>query len=156
MNTSALLWPNGKRVAVATAIMFETYPPGVAPKYSVQTTSLKPGTVDHAGIAWSSYGGRTGIWRIINTLDRLAVPATFFVNSRCVEEYPRRWRKSIAPVMTSPATLIRRIVCLTYMTVDEQRATIRESLDQLESCRQETHRMVYPVLAFTPRLRAVS
>ena len=88
MSASTTLWPNGARIAVATTIMFETYMPGVAPKYSVQTTPLKAGTIDHAGIAWSSFGGRTGIWRIVNTLDRLGIPATVMANSRCVEEFP--------------------------------------------------------------------
>src|ERR1700746_4181135 len=41
------------------------------PTYSVQTTHLKPGTLDHAGKAWSTYGGRVGVWRIIKLLDRL-------------------------------------------------------------------------------------
>ena len=45
-------------------VMFETWSEGNAPTYSVQTTHLKPGTVDHASKAWSTYGGRVGVWRI--------------------------------------------------------------------------------------------
>ena len=81
-------WPNGKRIAVATTVMFETWSEGKAPNYSVQATHLKPGTVDHAGAAWATYGGRVGVWRIVRTLDRLKVPATFFTNARCAEIYP--------------------------------------------------------------------
>jgi allantoinase len=151
MATSTPLWPNGKRVAVATTIMFETYMPGVAPKYSVQTTSLKPGTVDHAGIAWSSYGGRTGIWRIINTLDRLGVPATVFANSRCVEEFPEAMAQIYRSGHDVGGHAYTQDLLMTYMTVEEQRATIRQSLDQLESVAGKRPTGWFtPVLAFTP------
>ena len=49
----ALSWPNGKKVAISINIMFETWPDDSAPNYSVQTTHLKKGTVDHAAKAWS-------------------------------------------------------------------------------------------------------
>ena len=84
--TSRLMWPNGKKVAVSVTVMFETWADDKAPTYSVQTTHLKSGTVDHAGKAWSTYGGRVGVWRIINLLDRLGIPGTFFVNARCTEQ----------------------------------------------------------------------
>ena len=85
---SGLTWPNGKKVAVSVTVMFETWADDKAPTYSVQTTHLKPGTLDHAGKAWSTYGGRVGVWRIIRLLDRLGIPGTFCVNARCTEEYP--------------------------------------------------------------------
>src|SRR5260370_29061768 len=83
-----LSWPNGKKVAVSVTVMFETWSDGHAPNYSVQTTHLKSGTVDHASKAWSTYGGRVGVLRVINMLDRLQVPGTFFTSARCTEEYP--------------------------------------------------------------------
>ena len=86
--SKALTWPNGKKVAVSITVMFETWPEDSAPNYSVQTTHLKKGTVDHAAKAWSTYGGRVGVWRLIRTFERLGVPATFFVNARCTEVYP--------------------------------------------------------------------
>jgi allantoinase len=151
MTTSLPLWPNGKRVAVATTIMFETYMPGVAPKYSVQTTPLKPGTVDHAGIAWSSFGGRTGIWRILATLNRLGVPATFFANSRCVEEYPEAMAEIHRSGHDVGGHAYTQDGLLTYMTVEEQREVIRKSLDQLESVAgKRPTGWLSPVLAFTP------
>ena len=83
-----LTWPNGKKVAVSITVMFETWPDDSAPNYSVQTTHLKKGTVDHAAKAWSTYGGRVGVWRLMRTFERLGMPATFFVNARCTEVYP--------------------------------------------------------------------
>ena len=81
-------WPNGKKIAVSVTVMFETWSENAAPNYSVQTTHLKAGTVDHASKAWSTYGGRVGVWRLIRMLDHLQIPGTFFTNGRCAEEYP--------------------------------------------------------------------
>src|SRR3984885_4615536 len=85
---SKLTWPNGKKIAVAVPVRFEAWSEAHAPNYSVQTTHLKSGTVDHASKAWSTYGGRVGVWRLIRMLDRLAIPGTFFTNGRCTEDYP--------------------------------------------------------------------
>src|SRR5918912_1098275 len=71
-----LTWPNGKKVAVSITVMFETWPDDSAPNYSVPTPHLPKGTVDHAAKAWSTYGGRVGVWRLIRTFERLGVPAT--------------------------------------------------------------------------------
>jgi peptidoglycan/xylan/chitin deacetylase (PgdA/CDA1 family) len=151
MSASSQCWPNGARVAVATTIMFETYMPGVAPKYSVQTTPLKPGTIDHAGIAWSSFGGRTGIWRIINTLDRLQVPATFFANSRCVEEFPEAMAQIHRSGHDVGGHAYTQDGLMTYMSVEGQREVIGRSLDQLESVAgKRPTGWLSPVLAFTP------
>ena len=102
-------WPNGKKVAVSVNVMFETWSEGHAPTYSVQTTHLKGGTVDHAGKAWSTYGGRVGVWRLINMLDRLRIPGTFFTNARCTEEYPDAVRQIVNQDTISAPTRIRRI-----------------------------------------------
>src|SRR5438477_12538354 len=86
--SKTLTWPNGKKVAVSITVMFETWPDDSAPNYSVQTTHLKKGTVDHAAKAWSTHRGRVGVWRLMRTLERPGVPATFSANSRCNVAYP--------------------------------------------------------------------
>src|SRR6478735_6613526 len=85
---SALTWPNGKKVAFSVVVMFETWSERAAPNYSVQTTHLKSGTFDYASKAWSTFGGRVGVWRILQILDRQQVKGTFFTNAKCTEEYP--------------------------------------------------------------------
>ena len=72
--SKSLTWPNGKKVAVSITVMFETWPDDSAPNYSIQTTHLKKGTVDHAAKAWSTYGGRVGVWRLMRTFERLGIP----------------------------------------------------------------------------------
>lgn len=81
-------WPNGRSVAVSATVMFETYSDGASPGYSVQTSSLRQGSPDHAAMAWATYGGRVGVWRLLRMLDELGIRSTFFVNARCTEQYP--------------------------------------------------------------------
>ena len=149
--SQGLLWPNGKRIAVALTVMFETWSEGKAPSYSVQATSLRPGTVDHAGVAWSTYGGRVGVWRILATLNRWQMPATFFTNARCAELYPDAVREIVAQGHEVGGHAYTQDGLLTYMEPDAERETIGRCLDILEerSGRRPTG-WLSPVLAFTP------
>jgi peptidoglycan/xylan/chitin deacetylase (PgdA/CDA1 family) len=146
-----LAWPNGKKVAVSVTVMFETWSEGHAPSYSVQTTHLKPGTVDHASKAWSTYGGRVGVWRIIRMLDRLQIPGTFFTSARCIEEYPAAVKQIVKSGHDLGGHSYTQDQLLAYMTVEQQEATIRRSVDMLQafSARKVTG-WASPVVAFTP------
>ena len=146
-----LSWPNGKKVAVSVTVMFETWSDGHAPNYSVQTTHLKSGTVDHASKAWSTYGGRVGVWRIINMLDRLQIPGTFFTSARCTEEYPVAVKQIVKSGHDLGGHSYTQDQLLAYMTVEQQEATIRNSIDLLESCGgRKVTGWASPVVAFTP------
>lgn len=146
-----LSWPNGKRCAVALTVMFETWSAGKSPTYSVQATSLKPGTEDHAGKAWSTYGGRVGVWRILRTLERWGMPATFFTNAACAELYPEATKQIVKSGHELGGHAIYQDQLLAYLTPDEQRETIARSLDTLESVGgQRPTGWLSPVLAFTP------
>jgi peptidoglycan-N-acetylglucosamine deacetylase len=146
-----LAWPNGKKIAVSVTVMFETWSEGHAPSYSVQTTHLKPGTVDHASKAWSTYGGRVGVWRIIRMLDRLQMPATFFTSARCTEEYPAAVKQIAKSGHDLAGHSYTQDQLLAYMTVEQQEATIRRSIDMLQSfSAREVTGWASPVVAFTP------
>src|SRR5262245_8463205 len=146
-----LTWPNGKKIAVSVTVMFETWSEGHAPNYSVQTTHLKPGTVDHASKAWSTYGGRVGVWRIVRMLDRLQIPGTFFTSARCTEEYPAAVRQIVASGHDLGGHSYTQDQLLGYMTAEQQEATIRKSIELLEACggRKVTGR-ASPGVAFPP------
>jgi peptidoglycan/xylan/chitin deacetylase (PgdA/CDA1 family) len=152
MNTTDLSWPRNNRIAVAVTVMYEAWSDGSAPTYSVQTTHLKPGAVDHAGAAWSTYGGRVGVWSILRTFERLGVPATFFVNARCAELYP----DSIVEIARAGHDIAghgyTQDGLLSYMTPEDQHATIRKCVDLLgaKSGKCPTG-WLSPVLAFTPQ-----
>src|SRR3974390_1450024 len=64
---TALVWPGGKRIAIAIAVMYEAWSEGKAPQYSVQTTSLRPEMVNLSGITWAEYGGGGGGGWVITT-----------------------------------------------------------------------------------------
>lgn len=152
MKHTAISLPEGKRVAVCLTVLLETWSDGNAPSYSVQTTALKPGAVNHAGISWASYGGREGVWRILRTLDRHDVPGTFFTNARCVESYPEAVRAVVAAGHDLAGHGYTQDGLLTYMDADEERTTIRTSLDLLNSvASRPVSGWLSPVLAFTPR-----
>jgi len=148
---TAPAWPNGKKLAVSVTVMFETWSEGHAPNYSVQTTHLKSGTVDHASKAWSLYGGRVGVWRIINMLDRLKIPGTFFTNGLCAKEYPDAVRQIVKSGHDLGAHSTSQDRLLSYLTLPEQEATIRQSIDMLEDCgSKKVNGWASPVVAFTP------
>jgi allantoinase len=152
MKRPTMSLPQGKRVAVCLTVLLETWSDGNAPSYSVQTTALQPGTVNHAGISWASYGGREGVWRMLRTLDRHGVRATFFTSGRCVEVYPEAVRAVVDAGHDLAGHAYTQDGLLTYMTADEERATIRQSLDLLNSVsRKPVTGWLSPVLAFTPR-----
>jgi len=152
MASKVLSWPNGKRVAVAVNVMLETWSEGKAPSYSVHATSLKPGTVDLGGKAWSTYGGRVGVWRIIRTLDRWQVPCTFGVNAQCAEIYPEAVAQIVRSGHDIAAHGYTQDQLLADMSPEEERATIRRCIDLLgEKSGQRPAGWVSPVHAFTPR-----
>ena len=82
-------WPNRARMAVVVTCLLETWSDGKWPPFSVQTTSLKPGTPDLAAAMWGTYGVRAGVWRLLKILGDNKVPATFAANARALELDPR-------------------------------------------------------------------
>lgn len=148
---STLAWPNGKKIAVSVTVMFETWSDNAAPNYSVQTTHLKAGTVDHASKAWSTYGGRVGVWRLIRMLDRLQIPGTFFTNGRCAEDYPEAVKQIVKSGHDLAGHAYVQDQLLAYMSLDDQQKTIRRSVDLLEACGgKKVTGWGSPVVAFTP------
>jgi peptidoglycan/xylan/chitin deacetylase (PgdA/CDA1 family) len=146
-----LTWPNGKKIAVSVTVMFETWSEGHAPNYSVQTSHLKSGTVDHASKAWSTYGGRVGVWRLIRMLDGLQIPGTFFTNALCAEEYPDAVKQIVKSGHDIGAHSYSQDKLLAYMSLEEQEKTIRQTVDTLESCAgKKITGWGSPVVAFTP------
>ena len=84
MKSGVTTWPNGSRIAVALTVMFETWPEGKWPPYAAQRWQPKPGSLDHQSITFAQYGGKAGIWRILNILDKAGMPATFCTNAHSV------------------------------------------------------------------------
>jgi peptidoglycan-N-acetylglucosamine deacetylase len=130
---AGIAWPDGKRVAVLVSVLLENWSPGKSPSYFPRTTPLKPGAIDHAGMAWSHYGGREGIWRILRTLDRAHVQATVFANALSAELYPDAVRAVVRAGHGLAGHGHAQDQYLSDMAPDAQRTMIRRALDRLEA-----------------------
>jgi peptidoglycan/xylan/chitin deacetylase (PgdA/CDA1 family) len=124
-------WPSGKRIAVSVMVLLETWSDGKSAPYSIQTTSLKPGTIDHSGIAWGQYGGNEGIWRIMRILARHGVRGTFCPNARSAELYAEAIRHLVATGHEVAGHGYFQDQLMAYMTPEEERRAIRQSLEIL-------------------------
>ena len=147
-------WPNGKRIAVAVTVMLETWSEGKAPPYSVQASPLKAGVVDLAGIAWGSYGGKVGVYRLIKLLSQHGITGTFCVNGRCAEIFP----DAVAQIVKSGHDVAGHAYLqdktLAAMEPDEEKATIKQCLDLLEKVSgQRPAGWVSPSMAHTAHTR---
>ena len=74
-------WPNDARIAVVVTCLMENWSGDKGPPFSVQTTSLKPGTHDRAAMTWGWYGTRHGVWRLLKILNENEAPSTFVANA---------------------------------------------------------------------------
>src|ERR1700756_4399774 len=81
-------WPDGARVAVVVTCLMENWSGDKGPPFSVQTTSLKPGTHDRAAMTWGTYGSRNGVWRLLKILNENQTPSTFVANAHSMEIAP--------------------------------------------------------------------
>lgn len=149
-NPAAFAWPDGKRIAIVVQVMFEAWSEGKSPAYSVQTTGLKPGFVDHSNVMWPQYGGRVGAWRLMRTLERFGAKGSFAVSGRCTELYPDAVARIVAGGHELVAHAVTQDQLLAYMTLDEQREVIRQSFAMLERAGQRPRGWISPVLAWTP------
>ena len=73
--------PNKAKIAVSFFVAFEAFI-----KHSqFRQSSDKP---DYASLAYGEYGGRAGIWRIMDILNRHGVKGTIDTNGLVAEKFP--------------------------------------------------------------------
>ena len=118
-------WPNDARIAVVITCLMENWTDGKGPPFSVQTTSLKPGTHDRAAMTWGTYGSRAGVWRLIKILDDNRVPATFVANARSMELHPEAVAQIVKSGHEIAAHSYTQDTILAYLTPEEELAVIR-------------------------------
>ena len=82
-----LSWPNGARVAVWLIPNIEHF------VYGLPSTTLFPPTAsltpDILNYSWRDYGARVGVWRLMDTMERLGIRGTVALNSDVCHEHPR-------------------------------------------------------------------
>jgi len=81
-------WPDQKKLALFVNVAFEAWSPGTAPGVSPMGNPLPAGLVDTAAESWGRFGYRRGIWRLLDTLERLGTPATVMVSGVLTELAP--------------------------------------------------------------------
>lgn len=85
--------PGGSGVAFWLGLNIEHFEQGVP------STSLAPGTSrldpDPLNHGWRDYGTRVGLWRLIELLDEISMPATAIVNAAVCREYPQIIRSGV-------------------------------------------------------------
>jgi hypothetical protein len=132
MTDAPISWPNGKRIAVLVSVLLESWADGKAPTYFPRTTALKPGIFDRPAQLWSQYGGEEGIWRILSVLERSGTSATVFASARSAELYPAAIKSIVHAGHHIAAHGYSQDQFLLDMTKEQQRTTIRKSLDILQ------------------------
>jgi peptidoglycan/xylan/chitin deacetylase (PgdA/CDA1 family) len=148
---AAPTWPGGKRIAVLISVLLENWTAGRSPTYFPRTTPLKPGAIDHAGVEWSHYGGREGIWRLLRVLDRAKLKATVFANALSAELYPDAVRLAVREGHDVAAHGEAQDKYLCDLGAAEQQQAIRRVLDVLEKASgRRPQGWVSPVYSFTP------
>jgi allantoinase len=151
MSPARFLWPNGKRVAVYVTGMLEVWSEGKAPTYTVQTTSLRTDAVDHGGIAWSRYGGRIDVWRIIRALNDFGIRGTFATNGMITEFYPDAIKEIVRSGHDIAGHGVWQDQMINDMSPQEQHATIKCTLDVFEKATgKRPEGWLSQVLAWTP------
>lgn len=151
-------WPEGKRLAVAVTVMLESWSEGKAPPYyhAAKSSALKPGVVDSAGIAWADYGGKVGVYRIINLLRAHGIVGTFGVNGRSAELFP----DAVARIAQGGHEIAGHAhvqdQLMSYMSRGEETATIASCLDLLERASGVRPKgWISPTMAFSENTRAL-
>jgi len=79
-------WPGEKRLAVHIALNIEHFAFGEPMGHSPTEPGPPP---DHRNYAWRDYGLRVGVWRILDLLDDLGLPASHLVNSTVYDYAPQ-------------------------------------------------------------------
>lgn len=80
------------------------------------------------------YGSRVGLWRLIDVLDSLEIPATYALNADVCDRQPQVVDAAIDrdwAIMGHGLTNSRRLVS---MATQEVKRTIRETTNRIESC----------------------
>jgi peptidoglycan/xylan/chitin deacetylase (PgdA/CDA1 family) len=119
-------WPQGAKLCVMATVMFETWPDGQAPPYSPMASPLRPDVVDRQGISWAEYGGRTGMWRLLDIFDKAQVKITVCANARAVERYPDAVRAYHRAGHEIAGHSYTQNMFLPYMTAAEEEAVIAD------------------------------
>jgi len=122
-------WPDHARIAVVVTCLMENWSGDNGPPFSVQTTSLKPGTHDRAAMTWGRYGSRYGVWRLLKILKEHAVPSTFVANAHSMEIAPDAVEAMLKHGHEIAAHSYTQDKLMAYLSPSEEQAVIDQCAD---------------------------
>lgn len=74
-------WPDGKKTAIVFNVAFEAWSEEGGSAIGPMGNPLPANVRDTNAVSWGRYGARTGIWNLLDVLDRHQVRATVFVSA---------------------------------------------------------------------------
>jgi allantoinase len=124
MRPPPIAWPNAAKIAVSFFVAFETFE-----KYSqYRQGGDKP---DYASLAYGEYGGKAGIWRIMEVLARNGVKGTIDTNGRVAEDFPEALKALHAAGHEIVGHGWVNDTALSSLDASSERNLIRRTLDAL-------------------------
>src|SRR5689334_21111443 len=127
MRLNPIQWPNGAKIAVSFFVALEAF------EKSSQYRRSEDGKPDYASLAYGEYGGKAGIWRIMDVFSRNSVNGTIATNGRIAEDFP----DVVKELHTSGHELVgHRPVndsVQSTLDTDSEKKLIRRTLDALAS-----------------------
>lgn len=144
-----LRWPNGARVAFWVIPNIEYFRYDLKSPAALNPVSAEwiPDTINYS---WRDYGVRVGVWRMMDTLDKHGIRATVALNSEVCRHYPVIVEQGSKRGWEFMAHGITNSIRLVDLSLDDQRRTIRESIDVIgESTGKKPDGWLGPGLAQT-------
>jgi peptidoglycan/xylan/chitin deacetylase (PgdA/CDA1 family) len=126
MRLAPIQWPNGAKIAVSFFVAFEAFE-----KSSQYRRS--EGKPDYASLAYGEYGGKAGIWRILDVFSRNGVKGTIDTNGRIAEDFPDALKELSAAGHEIVGHGWVNDVPLVALDREQESALIRRTLDALAS-----------------------
>jgi peptidoglycan/xylan/chitin deacetylase (PgdA/CDA1 family) len=124
MRPAPIRWPGDAKIAVSFFVAFEAFD-----KYSqYRRGGDQP---DYASLAYGEYGGKAGIWRIMDILSRYSVKGTIDTNGRVAEVFP----DALAELYRAGHEIVGHgwvnDIYLTSLQPAEEKQIIRRTLDAI-------------------------
>ena len=133
-------WPNGARVAVHLSVMheWESEPRNWTPAFGRPLPPNAAQKTDFLTLGYKEYGFTSGVWRIIDLLDRQQVKVTVFTNGTAAEVWPDGIRelKNRGHEIGSHA-YDQAVQPVIYKTREEERDAMRQSIKAIEKAAGE-------------------
>jgi peptidoglycan/xylan/chitin deacetylase (PgdA/CDA1 family) len=131
MRLPPLKWPNDAKIAVSFFVAFEAF------EKSSQYRRHEGDTPDYASLAYGEYGGKAGIWRILDALNANHVKGTIDTNGRAAEIFSDAVKELHAAGHEIVGHGWVNDMVLTSLNRQEERALIKRTLDAIASATGE-------------------